>query len=329
MRLGSAASAPRRLRQPIRERQIRQRRSRPARPRISRSASGSRSESRLNAPRRTTTRTSSPILGAAPVRRPTAPAAAAASSAPHVLLRTSPYSGCATQTSTRSSTSSSLIRPRRSASSTASGELIRCSVANSIGSPTASASTTSRHRGGQIADTGLDQLDQARRHDRLASPLPVAAAASPGARPRPPARRCAADTGCCPASASTGLPPYPAPSIRPTSPTAALVVASGDSGSRSIRSNCPSFQSSCTPTGIGSSSRSVSRTLADAPLHDLLQHEHRQVIEKVRVVDADHHRGARRRRGQRFDDLAHQVQTVAAGQPRPRRQGAERNPPPA
>ncbi len=42
------------------------------------------------------------------------------------------------------------------------------------------------------------------------------------------------------------------------------------------------------PAGIGSSTRSVSEKFGHAPLHDLLQHEHRQVVEQVRVVDTDH-----------------------------------------
>jgi hypothetical protein len=57
--------------------------------------------------------------------------------------------------------------------------------------------------------------------------------------------------------------------------------------------------------------------LGHASLHDLVQHEHRQVVQQVRVVDTDHDRCGRRRRRQRFDHLAHQMQAVAAGQPRP------------
>ncbi len=69
--------------------------------------------------------------------------------------------------------------------------------------------------------------------------------------------------------------------------------------------------------------------LRDVSLHDLIQNEHRQIVEQVRVVHT-HHDGAGRRRGsQRVDHAAHQLQAVVADQPRPRRQRTQRDSPPA
>ena len=76
-------------------------------------------------------------------------------------------------------------------------------------------------RVGQGADARLDQLDQAVRHDRVSDSTASSRSAVPDGHRRPPARRCVADTGCCPASAATGCRRSAGPSNRPRSPTAA------------------------------------------------------------------------------------------------------------
>ena len=49
-----------------------------------------------------------------------------------------------------------------------------------------------------------------------------------------------------------------------------------------------------------------------APQHDLMQHERREVIEQVHVIDTHHHRRARGGRSQRLDHAADQLNGVGA-----------------
>ena len=60
------------------------------------------------------------------------------------------------------------------------------------------------------------------------------------------------------------------------------------------------------------------------PLEELLQHEHRQFVEQVHIVDSHHDRGGIRSGGKRFDHTPHQLQAVAAGRACPRGQRTER-----
>ena len=184
------------------------------------------------------------------------------------------------------------------------------------------------HRDGQIADTRLDQLDQARRHHRLASPLPVITALLQAL-----VRDRLLDN--VPQIQGVALRQIPQAGRRIRLDRSDQCLRQQRRRSlRRQRLQVDPLELSELPKFLYSNGNRLvvplrEQNLGDASLHDLLQHEHRQVIEKVRVVDSDHHRCARRRRGQRFDDLTHQVQTVAAGQSRPRRKGAKRDSPPA
>ncbi len=57
--------------------------------------------------------------------------------------------------------------------------------------------------------------------------------------------------------------------------------------------------------------------------HDLMQHERREVIEQVHVIDTDHYCRRRRSCGQRLDHATDHMQNVVARQPGPRSQSAE------
>ena len=112
----------------------------------SRSASGARSESRLNVARRTTIRMSSRSLDAASSLA-TSPRSRRSRVRAARFRRTCPYNGCATRTSMPPPAGSSVMRPRASASSTAAASVIRVKVARSSGSPTASTSIALQHAG--------------------------------------------------------------------------------------------------------------------------------------------------------------------------------------
>ena len=61
-------------------------------------------------------------------------------------------------------------------------------------------------------------------------------------------------------------------------------------------------------------------------LHRLLQHEDRQVVEQVRVIDAEDDGCRRRHRCQRIDHAAHQMQAVGFGVTGPGGQRTQREP---
>ena len=71
-----------------------------------------------------------------------------------------------------------------------------------------------------------------------------------------------------------------------------MAVSSSDRGARSSRSNWATFQISWTAAGIGFTVSDGEYHLRRAPLHDLMHHERRQVIEQVYVIDAHDHLGA-------------------------------------
>ena len=157
--------------------------------------SGSRSESRLNAPRRTTTRTSSRFSAGAS-SRPTHPAAGAAASA-RQFFDAPPRTAGAPPGPRLGVDSSSLIRPR------SVGLLDRFR-----GADPRSAANSMAHRRPAHPRRRRPRRTEPPIRDSISSTSPCGTAgspstasylcASPDACPRLPARRCGADTGCCP-----------------------------------------------------------------------------------------------------------------------------------
>ena len=190
-----------------------------------------------------------------------------------------------------------------SASSTAAGSVIRVRAANSIGSPTASASITSLTERGQGADAGFDQLDQAGRHDRIADPPPI-----PVLLHEPAVGDLLLDDVAQIQNVAAGQLPQPLSGIR---------IHRSVQGRRQQRGGFVERQGlQVEPVELATLPYLLYRggnrfTVANgehhfrrAALHDLLHNECRQVIEQMHVIDTHHHRGAGGCGSQRLDHPA-------------------------
>ncbi len=181
---------------------------------------------------------------------------------------------------------------------------------------------------GQGTHPRLDQLDQTVRHDRITDPLPVAV---------PVLQMAVGDR------LLDDVPQIQDVALRqpPQAPGGVRVDRAVQRGRQQRRRLLQRQRRKVDPLELAELPKLLYRNrnqlvvpdrqqhLRHASLHDLVQNEHRQVVEQVRVVHPHKDVARRRCRRQRVDHPAHQLQAVVADQPRPRRQRTERDAPPA
>ena len=206
---------------------------------------------------------------------------------------------------------SRMIRPRESASSTASGSAMRSSAVSLIGSPMASASMTAPTAAGNAPMR--DSISSTRPHGMIGSPIHCQKPCSFVSRP--------SATSCSTMWRRYRTLPRASSQRRlggvrvHRSAQCGRQQRGGLVGRQRLQieplelAGLPQF---LCPSGNRFTVAHREHYFRGAPLDDLMHDECRQVIEQVHVIDTDHHRRARRGRSQRLDHPADQLNGVGA-----------------